>query len=84
MKGGHAVTRESFIIAYRDKETVKYKFNSACREIEKIVKGIAIAEHTDYTLTGSSIIKNGFYAVAGSRQWTGKNGNIVDFTINKL
>ncbi len=64
-------------------ETVKHKWNSAMREVEKLVKEVAVLDKSDYRLTDSQSVKQDFNYIVGSRTWTGDNGNIIVFNIVK-
>jgi len=78
--------RENFLITCSDGRTAtKHKWNSAIRQTEAMAGETAKAEGTNYSLTGSDSVKDdsGFYYVKGSRQWTGENGRVLLFTVEK-
>ena len=81
--------REKFLITSKAGHNVtKYKWNSANREIEKIIGEIAQAEGKDYRLIDSQSEKEGFYHVSGSRTWgngeTLHDSKEITFFITKI
>jgi hypothetical protein len=61
----------------------KNAWNSSIKAIESKVNEIAESESTIYDLTDSKSVKDGFYFTSGYRIWTGRNGNVVKFEIQK-
>lgn len=79
--------RENFEIRFNDQVVVKHAWNSSIREIEKIVKEIALEEQQMYTLTSkTSELHPTMYKKHhnGTRVWTGENGKQISFTIELL
>ena len=75
--------RERFTISCNGQSVIKFKWNAARRETVNLVREIARAERVVYNRTGGTAIKEGFNFVRGSETWTGGNGNVVHFTIEK-
>lgn len=77
--------REEFLITSTDgHEVVKFKWNSANREVEGLVKELANTEQTTYHLIDKESVKEGFNHVKGSRTWKSVNGKVVVFNIQKV
>lgn len=77
--------REQFLITSTDGHNViKFKWNSANREVENLVGLTAQAEGVDYHLIDSESVKEGFHHVKGSRTWKSVDGKVVVFTIQKV
>lgn len=77
--------REQFrITSTAGHDVIKFKWNSAIHETERIIKEIARKENAVYDLTAKDTMKAGFAHVAGSREWTRADGQVVTFTIVKL
>lgn len=70
--------RETFrITSNLGQDVVKHKWNSAVRETEKMMQGIAKEHNSVYDLTSSESIKEGFYHVKGKRVWTSRKDRFV-------
>lgn len=77
--------REKFLITSTDgHEVIKFKWNSANREVENLIGLIAEAEGVNYHLVDSESVKEGFNHVKGSRTWKSVDGKVVVFTIEKM
>lgn len=77
--------RENFLITSSDGHNViKFKWNSANREVENLIGEVAKAKGVDYHLVDSESVKEGFYHVKGSRTWKSVDGKVVVFTIEKV
>jgi hypothetical protein len=78
--------REEFLITSTEgHNVVKNKWNSANREVERLVGEVAQVEGADYRLTDSKSEKTGFYHVSGVRVWTRKSdGKEISFFITKI
>ena len=81
--------RESFSITSTEGHNViKHKWNSANREVERIVGEIANDECRDYRLIDSKSEKEGFYHVSGVRVWgtgiTLHDSKQISFFITKI
>lgn len=77
--------RENFLITSTDgHNVVKFKWNSANREIENLIGEVAQAEGVKYHLVDSESVKEGFNHVKGSRTWKSVDGKVVVFTIEKV
>jgi hypothetical protein len=64
--------------------TTKNAWNSSIREIEKLVREMATAENTVYTLTGTNGEKDSIgNHIRGYREWQSKEGKYVMFDIEK-
>lgn len=74
--------RKTYIIAYGPYRVVKHAWNTAMREIERLVSQMAQAEGQDYRLTDSGgerdALKN---HVSGFREWTRADGAAVRFEV---
>lgn len=77
-------TRENFRISFNGQEVIKHKWNSACREVERLIGEIAKQENSSYSLVDSSSVKVGFHHVKGTRSWLGDNNRLVQFIIEKV
>ena len=80
--------REQFEICHNygiPKVVIKYKWNSANREVENIIGKIARAELQNYKLTFTSSVGDSKAGhTSGVREWTGQiDGNVIRFTITK-
>ena len=81
--------REQFEIRYNygdnDNVVIKYKWNSANREVETIIDKIARAEFQRYKLTFESSVGDSKAGhTSGVREWTGQiDDNVIRFTITK-
>lgn len=77
--------RENFLITSTDgHEVIKFKWNSANREVENLIGLIAEVEGVNYHLVDSESVKEGFNHVKGSRTWKSVDGKVVVFTIQKV
>lgn len=78
--------REEFLItSTAGHSVIKHKWNSANREIERIMGEIAQAEGKTYRLIDSQSEKQGFYHVSGSRTWATELGSKeITFFITKI
>lgn len=78
--------REQFLItSTQGHNVVKYKWNTANREVEKMVGEIAIQEDKTYRLIDSKSEKVGFYFVSGVRVWaTDHDSKEISFFITKI
>lgn len=77
--------REQFLITSTDgHEVIKFKWNSASREVETLVKELANTEQTTYNLIDKESIKEGLNHVRGSRTWKSVDGRVVVFNIEKI
>lgn len=81
--------REQFLITSTEGHNViKYKWNSANREVERLIGEIADKEGRNYRLIDSQSEKEGFYHISGVRVWgTGEtlyNSKEITFFITKL
>ncbi len=78
------MTRENYTIIFGAQRVTKHKWNSSIRVTEQLIGDIARAESTTYELTNSFNSPKGLYGFEhGFRIWTGRNGNVVTFTIQK-
>jgi len=81
--------REEFLITSTEGHNViKNAWNSANREVEKLVGEIAKSEGRDYRLIDSKSEKEGFYHVSGVRVWgtgvTLHDAKEISFFITKI
>lgn len=77
--------RENFLITSTDgHNVVKFKWNSANREVENLIGEVAQVEGVNYHLVDSESVKEGFNHVKGSRTWKSVDGKVVVFTIEKV
>lgn len=77
--------RKVYEIKFDGNVVTKNAFNSSIRKIEAIVAKIARVEKTTYYLTNSATIeKDGSGIIKGSRQWTGENGRVIEFIVEKV
>ena len=63
---------------------IKFKWNSSIREIERLVKELAVNDKATYSLTNSESIKDGFSHAMGLREWTRQDGLVVKFMVSKI
>lgn len=77
--------REHFLITSTNGHNViKFKWNSANREVESLIGEVAKSEGINYHLVDSKSVKEGAYHVKGSRTWKSTDGKVVVFTIEKV
>lgn len=81
--------REQFqITSSEGHNVIKSKWNSANREVERLIGEIANEEGVTYRLIDSESVKEGFYHVSGIRVWaTGEtlhNAKEITFFIKKI
>jgi hypothetical protein len=75
--------RENFKISYNGIEVIKHKWNSACREVERLIGEIAQEQGKTFRLVKQHSEKEGFGHVVGIRVWQ-SDDSIVLFTIEKV
>lgn len=81
--------REEFLITSTEGHNViKYKWNSANREVERLIGEIAKTEGRDYRLIDSQSEKEDFYHISGVRVWgtgvTLHDAKEISFFITKV
>lgn len=77
--------RENFLITSTDgHKVIKFKWNSAKREVENLIGEVAQTEGVSYHLVDSESVKEGLYHVKGSRTWKSTEGKVIVFTIEKV
>jgi hypothetical protein len=75
--------RSEYIVSYGDQSFVKYKWNSAIREIERVIGYIANFDKSTYNLIDSGGEKLDGNYVKGFRTWRSDKGHTVTFNIVK-
>lgn len=79
---------EFLITSTEGHSVVKHKWNSANREVERLIGEIAQAEGRTYRLIESESEKQGFYHVSGVRVWgtgvTLHDSKEISFFITKI
>ncbi|MGL6227940.1 MAG: hypothetical protein ACRC3J_01860 [Culicoidibacterales bacterium] len=79
--------RENFEIRFEGQVVIKHTWNAAQREVEKLIRNIALEEGQAYSLTSkTSELHPTMYKKhhKGTRVWTGDNGKQVSFEIELL
>lgn len=79
--------REEFLITSTvGHNVVKHAWNSANREVEKLLQEYANeqADSTTWELVEKTSEKEGFYFVSGSRVWQSDKGQSISFFITKI
>ena len=79
--------REQFqITSTAGHNVIKFKWNAALREIERLVKEMANNDGAGsvYHLTDKESIKSDCYFTSGFREWTREDGLIVKFSVIKV
>lgn len=78
--------RQKFVITSTvGHRVIKNAWNSSLREIERLVRVLALETGVDYKLCDSKSVKEGFYFVSGSRTWENqRNLAQVIFSISKV
>lgn len=77
--------REEFLITSTESHNVvKYKWNSANREVENLIGEVANSEGSRWSLVDSQSEKHGKFHVSGVRVWERTDGKQITFFITKV
>lgn len=77
--------RENFLITSTEgHEVIKFKWNSANREVENLIGEVAKNEGSNWNLVESESEKQGFHHISGVRVWERKDGKRISFFITKV
>lgn len=77
--------REEFIITSTEgHKALKYKWNSANREVERLIGELAKEEFSQWHLVDSQSEKSGKFHVSGVRVWERLDGKQISFFITKV
>lgn len=77
--------REEFLITSNEGHSVvKYKWNSANREVERLIGEVAKEGFSQWHLVDSQSEKNAKFHVSGVRVWERLDGKQISFFITKV
>lgn len=77
--------REQFLITSTEgHKVIKYKWNSANREVEALIAEIADQECSHWSLIESESQKTGKFHTSGVRVWKRTDGKRISFFITKV
>lgn len=77
--------REQFLITSTVGHNItKYKWNSASREVQRLIQEHANNNGDTWTLIESASEKETYYFVSGTRVWQSDKGEKITFYITKI
>lgn len=77
--------REQFLITSTEcHNVVKYKWNSANREVENLIGEVANEDGERWSLVQSESEKDGKFHISGVRVWERTDGKQITFFITKV